>query len=153
MGGDWNFMGPGEANVDVETFSEGDSSAGTRPGQATFAPILANMTDLSPTDDHTHFHRASVSTNRIDRIYTTLAGWQLVCVDGTQQGGRTNCGPLTLGSNGGVHLHVIVDHSLVELIANNITAITASVAPSASAAGAARYGGGAADGWQLAADS
>ena len=81
---------------------------------------------------------------------------QLVCVDGTQQGGRTNCGPLTLGSNGGVHLHVIVDHSLVELIANNITAITASVAPSASAAGAALYGGGpggAANVWSLAAAS
>ena len=50
-----------------------------------------------------------------------------------------------------MHLHVIVDRSLVEVIANNITAITASVAPSAWAAGAALYGGGAADVWSLAA--
>ena len=69
--------------------------------------------------------------------------YQVVCINGTLQGAVTlRCGPLYPNSD--VHsfpnkkvvsMHVYLDHILVEVIVNNITAITASVNPSGMADG------------------
>ena len=37
--------------------------------------------------------------------------------------------------DGSVAMHIMVDHSIIEVIVNNVTAITASVAASSAAAG------------------
>ena len=53
-----------------------------------------------------------------------------VYVDGTQQRGRRNAGPLYPSSAGWVDVHVIVDARIVTVVACNRTAITATVSPS-----------------------
>jgi sucrose-6-phosphate hydrolase SacC (GH32 family) len=58
---------------------------------------------------------------------------RLVCVDGTAQGnGSMRCGPYEerASDRGRATMHVYVDHSIIEVIVNNITALTVSVAPS-----------------------
>ena len=56
---------------------------------------------------------------------------RLVCVNGTNQGNyQPRCGPFVSRGERQARFHIIVDHSIIEVIANNITAITASVAPS-----------------------
>ena len=65
----------------------------------------------------------------------------LVCVDGRQQGNpQQRCGvlpPIAHGADGHrtpAELHMFVDHSLISLIVNNLTALTVSVTPSSSEA-------------------
>merc|ERR1712137_682074 len=55
----------------------------------------------------------------------------LVTVDGTAQGNRDiRAGPLPRAlSTGGWQLHAIVDHCMLELIVNNITAMVVYVSP------------------------
>ena len=60
-----------------------------------------------------------------------------MCVDGTAQGGsELRCGPYVADPENGreARLHTIVDHSLIEVIVNNRTALTVSVSPSGIAA-------------------
>lgn len=61
----------------------------------------------------------------------------LVCINGTLQGNpEPRCAPFRSGvvANETV-FHLIVDHSIITLIVNNVSAITASVAPSSAQAG------------------
>lgn len=74
---------------------------------------------------------------------------QLVCVNGTSQGNtKLRCGPYydRYDEGGGVVvavMHVYVDHSVIEVIVNNITALAVSVAPSGpDAAGVLVLGAG-----------
>ena len=79
-----------------------------------------------------------------------LPGRRVVCINGTRQGATASrCGPLNDAASH--HLHIIVDHSLVVLIADNVTSVTASVRPSNSTVGVRMLGdaGGVADIWQL----
>ena len=67
----------------------------------------------------------------------------LVCINGTLQGNpEPRCAPYRSGQVATeTAFHLIVDHSILELIVNNVSAITASVAPrSAHAGGVALYG-------------
>ena len=93
-------------------------------------------------------------------VYSRL---QVVCINGTLQNGglHLRCGPLYPNSN--VHsfpnkqvvdMHVYLDHIFVEVIVNNITAITASVNPSVTADGIGLVGDsarmkGAVTAWRL----
>ena len=88
---------------------------------------------------------------------------QVVCINGTLQNGglHLRCGPLYPNSD--VHsfpnkqvvdMHVYLDHIFVEVIVNNITAITASVNPSVTADGIGLVGDsarmkGAVTAWRL----
>ena len=61
-------------------------------------------------------------------------GWQLVCIDGRRQNNpQPRCAPLRPAAE--IDLHVILDHSILEVILNNVSAITGSVAPSSERAG------------------
>ena len=54
---------------------------------------------------------------------------QVVCINGTKQGAQNSrCGPLPLPYNE-ITMHVYLDGTIIELIVNNVTAITASVNP------------------------
>ena len=68
----------------------------------------------------------------------------LVCINGSLQGNpEPRCAPYKQSGEvaNETAFHLIVDHSILELIVNNVSAITASVAPrSASAGGVAVYG-------------
>ena len=60
---------------------------------------------------------------------------ELVYVDGTMQGSKARrAGPLYPQGNT-VTAHVIIDHSLIEVIFNNRTALTVMVAPSETSNG------------------
>ena len=66
----------------------------------------------------------------------------LVCINGSLQGNpEPRCAPWRGHGANEAAFHLIVDHSILELIVSNVTAITASVAPSSvSAGGVALYG-------------
>merc|ERR1712070_796143 len=71
----------------------------------------------------------------------------LVSVDGTAQGNSDiRAGPLPpASSSGGWNVHAIIDHCLLELIVNNITALTVYLNPPADAGHIELFSGGSAD--------
>merc|ERR1711953_1297860 len=68
----------------------------------------------------------------------------LVTVNGTTQGNADiRAGPLAPSNATEVSIHAIVDHSIIEVIVNNRTALTVYVTPSSSeSVGVSLYGTG-----------
>ncbi len=63
----------------------------------------------------------------------------VVYIDGTSQGSAAQrAGPLFDEARGAVHVHVIVDHSIVTAIFNNRTAVTATVLPATASCDGAK---------------
>ena len=86
----------------------------------------------------------AAASNGVDSertVVSVLPARDLVCVNGTRQGNpEPRCGPFVRPPAGAPEdllatLHIIVDHSIVTVIANNVTAITAAVRPSSGSAG------------------
>merc|ERR1711998_309267 len=71
----------------------------------------------------------------------------LVIVDGTAQGNADiRAGPLPpASSSGGWNVHAIIDHCILELIVNNITALTVYLSPPADAGNIDLFSDGSSD--------
>lgn len=109
---------------------------------------LELLVNISAPADFAGFAGVAVlglATSGVDAAERTLVGVdfgkQLVLIDGTAQGNaNVRAGPLYgSGGPGGVqtaNLHIYVDHSIVTVIANQQTGVTALVQPSSAAASA-----------------
>jgi hypothetical protein len=81
LGGDFNFLSPGERSFQpaaaAGTVDEDAAVRGPRPGQRQLAPVLAKLTDIA-SDLPTHYYSNRNSFSRLDRVYCSLPPWFLV---------------------------------------------------------------------------
>ena len=149
----------------LQELTLGTSASGAVVLQQQFVSELASLRQSSPVDNSSHQFEVVASITRpadgddTDASFTVLGGTKigvdfarrLVFVDARdQKNPAVRAGPL-FGNSSTVHVHVIVDHSIVAAIFANRTSITARVQPAVTDGGVAAGPGVVIKGaWQLA---
>ena len=109
MCGDFNFLAEGDVPFTVnDPMRKRGSQAGTMNSQTRrlWAEAL-NHTVECQQDSPTHYNPAADSYSRLDRIYTTLAPWALMC---------STCTARIYRDPRSLHLEGISDHAPVQMI-------------------------------------
>ena len=81
VGGDFSFHAPGEAPIKLASPQRAETSAPLvappGPYQSTWQSILCRLTEVEQGDAR-RFDHGSLSTSRLDRLYTSIPAWALL---------------------------------------------------------------------------
>lgn len=139
---------------ELQMLRETHSSAGAniRLGVGLQAEFLASFPKSCGNPGMTCGLSVLGSANGTATTISLSADQALVVVNGTQQGNRDpRAGPLPAAGESGWNMHVYVDHSIIEVIVNNDTALVVYVNPADTTGNAFVFGdsGARLDAWPL----